>query len=762
MGEDVFTEMHHFPPVERKKIKIHINGNLIMLKVSLFFLYGATSSLMPYLTIHMQSIGIKMEEIALIYLALPFTTFLAPPVTGYLVDKFGKYKSVVIVSFMATAFLHHSLLLIPHQETPGSVPSGYVITHPKKLYVEVWWSPCPSRECPAEEELDVVLDMCVDHCLLKKKKKKNETITLNGDTDTDDLTFHLAKKNSNGTIKGNGTVAQFTLDMHENLGDPIEQFGMYLDSSEDDKVMELKKRFTPNLLRRFGVNVPELDERDLRCGGVVLSANVSTQVRLKNYSNDCILQKCNFRSGGPDVCPPEFNKSEPNIFWIYFILRFMANTMMTAGVTIMDPIALNMIERYGGDFGKEKLFSSLGMALFSPITGILIDINSEKLGYTDYSPAFYAHDALLMISATAVFLMPLGDQLPADNVFKNLRFVLTIPSIAMFIIALCILGNLWGFIESFLFFYLRDLGAPNYLLGITVTVGTLSSLPFLYGANRITKRVGHINIVIMAFFAHALRLVGYSVIESAWWCFPFEALESISVHLMWVAAATYCAIIAPKNLLATLIGILGMAHFSIGRGSGSFLGGYIIGKVGIRQAFQLMGLMSVVCGVLYVIVHYVCLAKIEFDTDRDDEEKNGEMSKINTETSEPKFKDQSTMVSHERLSLMIEYNQIGSVSSLGKSREYSLGIEKNSFRRGSYTVDTRARGSASKVDLLRSAVEINMKKSSSKNLSRHTVITNSTKVIPEGIPVPVDDTTEFYYNRIKSPSIIINQDMARS
>lgn len=46
----------------------------------------ATSSLLPYLTIHMQSIGITVEEIAIIYLALPFTTFLAPPITGNLQD----------------------------------------------------------------------------------------------------------------------------------------------------------------------------------------------------------------------------------------------------------------------------------------------------------------------------------------------------------------------------------------------------------------------------------------------------------------------------------------------------------------------------------------------------------------------------------------------------------------------------------------------------------------------------------------------------
>lgn len=138
----------------------------------------------------MQSIGLTIEEISHIYMALPLTTFLAPPLTGYLIDKFGKYKPIVIVSFILTAAVHHSLLLIPHQETPGTMPAGYIMRHPKNGYVEVWWSPCPSRECPPEEELDLTLDVCVDHCLLNKK------VETEGEDqgDTDDLIFHLKKK----------------------------------------------------------------------------------------------------------------------------------------------------------------------------------------------------------------------------------------------------------------------------------------------------------------------------------------------------------------------------------------------------------------------------------------------------------------------------------------------------------------------------------------------------------------------------------------
>lgn len=57
--------------------------------------------------------------------------------------------------------------------------------------------------------------------------------------------------------------------------------------------------------------------------------------------------------------------------------------MLSAGVTIMDPIALTMIQKYGGDFGRERLFSSIGMAIFSPITGMLIDMRSKQVGEYD-------------------------------------------------------------------------------------------------------------------------------------------------------------------------------------------------------------------------------------------------------------------------------------------------------------------------------------------------------------------------------------------
>lgn len=304
----------------------------------------------------------------------------------------------------------------------------------------------------------------------------------------------------------------FVLNMHADLAEPVENIGIELELDEDDAI-SFKNRFGKKLFKRFGINITELEQGDLRCGGVVEKTNSTYKNRLKEWSGDCIIQKCNFRVGGPEVCPPDFKESDDKVFWIYVALRFLGSIMQSVGITIMDPVALMMIEKYGGDFGREKLFSSLGMALFSPITGALIDFNSQKLGYKDYSAAFYTYDILLVVGAFTVFLMPLGSHLPTDNVFREMFKIFKMFNVIAFTFFLFILGNLWGFIEGFLFFYLIDLGAPSYLLGVTVTVGTISSMPFLYGAEKITSKLGHVNIIIIAFFAHAGRLVGYSLIE---------------------------------------------------------------------------------------------------------------------------------------------------------------------------------------------------------------------------------------------------------
>ncbi|XP_059480405.1 major facilitator superfamily domain-containing protein 6-like [Neocloeon triangulifer] len=656
--------------------RLHINPNLLMLKVTLFLLYGAVASLLPYLTIHMQSIGLTVEEISIIYLALPFTTFLSPPLTGFLVDKFGQYKPVVVLAFILNAAFHHALLLIPPMETPGEVPPAYIARHPVSGLMEVWWSPCPSRECPNEEELQVVLERCFSHCDLLMSASHhvqpyNDSSEWTGFNATEDpLLMMLAINDTINSGEVNNDDFQFLLDMHPDLADPTENMGIEVESQSNRTLEMFRARFSDRVLWTAGVNVSALEEEDLRCGGVALASNLSGPAIMR-MATVCPLQRCSFRTGGPEKCPSQYKETDDKTFYMYFVLRFLGNACMNAGVTMIDPIALTMIKKYGGEFGRERIFSTIGMAIFSPITGFLIDYNSFQLGYTDYSAAFYAHDILLMTAAVSIMAMPIGVKLPNDDLLRDVWRILKMPHVTVFIFFLFLLGNYWGYIESFLFLYLKELGAPNYLLGLTLTVGTLSSMPFLFGAERITKKVGHVNIIIIAFFSHAARLVGYSMIDDPWWSFPFEAMEASAVHLMWVAAATYCTLLAPHNLLASIIGILGMAHFSLGRGFGSFVGGFLISDIGAREAFRMMGYMAAVGGVVYGLLHAFWLRHLVLtDPNKElpvpDAEQPGDLEEQEglSGASTPRT---PRVATPERLSLMIGINPRGSLTDLNIS-----------------------------------------------------------------------------------------------
>jgi hypothetical protein len=64
-------------------------------------------------------------------------------------------------------------------------------------------------------------------------------------------------------VAGSGESAFFLLDMHPDLGDPIEQLGIEIEDDPSDNITDFIKRFGEKLLWDKGVNVTELEEEGL-------------------------------------------------------------------------------------------------------------------------------------------------------------------------------------------------------------------------------------------------------------------------------------------------------------------------------------------------------------------------------------------------------------------------------------------------------------------------------------------------------------------
>lgn len=171
-----------------------------------------------------------------------------------------------------------------------------------------------------------------------------------------------------------------------------------------------------------------------------------------------------------------------------------------------------------------------------------------------------------------------------------------------------------------------------------------------------------------------------------------------------------------------------------GRGSGSFVGGLLISTVGTRKSFRIMGLIAIGGGFSYFLLHYLWLRNLRVVKELEAQYKAGmkrcscaeqwidisfnsmcsaaEMAEKERQIKRkkgPMMKD--VAISTERLSLMIEFYNRGSIRSLERS------------------VNQLSRGSASKVDMLKAQDEIRrfsnpsvQLKNSMPNLRRQDVI----------------------------------------
>nr|CAD7403475.1 unnamed protein product [Timema cristinae] len=127
-------------------------------------------------------------------------------------------------------------------------------------------------------------------------------------------------------------------------------------------------------------------------------------------------------------------------------------------------------------------------------------------------------------------------------------------------------GTAWGYIESFLFWLLQDLGASGSLMGITITVAGVAGIPLLVLSGPIIDRIGHANVLFIGFIFYAIRLLGYSIIYNPWLCLVFEAMESVTSSLSFTAAVTYAAKLSSTTTDTSIQGLLGGIYFGVVNG----------------------------------------------------------------------------------------------------------------------------------------------------------------------------------------------------
>jgi len=157
-----------------------------------------------------------------------------------------------------------------------------------------------------------------------------------------------------------------------------------------------------------------------------------------------------------------------------------------------------------------------------------------------------------------------------------------------------------GMVYSVLALYISELGASKTEIGMIYMTGAAVGALVSPMVGRLSDRIGRKPVMAMSMVGFTLAFAAYSLIESALYAFPIQALEGATWAAMGTVASAFIADLAPERERGWAMGMYERTWF-IGWIVGPMLGGYLADNIGFR-ATLIIGSALTVAGLIVFIL----------------------------------------------------------------------------------------------------------------------------------------------------------------
>jgi len=575
---------------------------LVPIKVLIVVVLSGIGVLLPYMTIHMKALGITVAETAIIYGIYPIFAIFAPFSMGIIADKLGNFKVLLCSMFVLTGI--NGMLFL-------AIPAGrYIEVYPMNMSLALG--------CSSDEPTPLLLsDLDSRDCQFNQDLQENVTLTSAGcgylcydEPGSDDQPDPLP-------------AADWSAD-----GRPPKKFHKAVFLQQDTWGLEVSCSTSPAgcILQKSSA------AQDLTFNGVTSRLNLTAEntfpIKELTYADQLITSQCSsfdqsvhkvtvddttyrqcrsqcvFETKRSLLCTNEEHIDEFNpqtTFWAYLLLRVTFAILLGGTMVLFEGACLAVVIEVKGDLGLQRMFGIIGVMIFSPISGALIDYYSQGKPVPDFRSAFYLYGMLTGMAALMVLGINLDFKPPAENLIKDLKILIKNVELVVFFFINFMSGVFWGYIESYLFWFLEDMGGTKSLMGLTLTLSAVSGVPVLIMSDKIFRTIGHPNVQIIGFLFYLIRLIGYSYIVDPYMCLLFEVMEAITTALMTTSAVAYAAELGTTKTLATIQGVVAGTYYGMGRGAGSFVGGFLMKGYGTRATFRILGVAAFATAIFYFL-----------------------------------------------------------------------------------------------------------------------------------------------------------------
>ena len=295
--------------------------------------------------------------------------------------------------------------------------------------------------------------------------------------------------------------------------------------------------------------------------------------------------------------------SQASSFGVTLALMIVFSAFAFPPVAIADAIALENVERRGGDYGRLRMWGSLGFAVPLIAFGLVLGKGAGQSAASLF-PIFISYTIFRLMSAAWVGVLPASHgerrgffDLRAVKAFANWRFVA---------LASCGVMAMGAMSAYYLYFtiYLDEVGIADNVKGYFWAIAVASETTMMIFVGGLVRRIGLKWTFTLGLFGCALRLFAFSFQLGPAGIAAVQLLHALTFTTVTVSSITFVSRLIPPELRASGQTMWMALTGGIGSAAGSKLAGVAAG------AFGLMGMFRVFAGVAAVaLVAAVILVK---------------------------------------------------------------------------------------------------------------------------------------------------------
>lgn len=264
-------------------------------------------------------------------------------------------------------------------------------------------------------------------------------------------------------------------------------------------------------------------------------------------------------------------------------------------ISMADSATMTALGKQPELYGRLRLGGTIGWGIASPIIGAFIQDHELRL-------VFY-------IAAAGMFLALLVSQnfsyrqsSSVHSPLSGARLLLSNRRFVLFLLMALASGIGLSTVNNYLFPYMEELHISKSLMGVSMTLSTVSELPVLLFSNRLLKRLKPHGLLVLGMGVTALRLLLFAAASSAAEVLVFQLINGLTFGAVWVAGVSYAEQSAPPGLSASAQGLFSAVVFGVGAAIGGFAGSLLLEALGGRLMFLVAGIFVLLSmGVLLLL-----------------------------------------------------------------------------------------------------------------------------------------------------------------